>query len=233
VFISMKKNSSGRSPDTMNSTVPAPRYPTLRAASTAAAPIAARRAASSRGEGASSMIFWCRRWMLHSRSPRCSTVPCVSASTWISMCRGRSTNRSASSVSSPNAASASRRAPASASGSSSAERTSRMPFPPPPADGLISTGNPTPASAAVSSSSEIPGAPAPGTTGTLAAATAALARILSPMIAIAEAEGPMNATRALAHACANPAFSDRNPYPGCTASEPVCRTAAMIRSTRR
>ena len=27
-----------------------------------------------RGTGASSMIFWCRRWIEHSRSPRCTTV---------------------------------------------------------------------------------------------------------------------------------------------------------------
>ena len=42
------------------------------------------------GLGASSSSFWCRRWILHSRSPSAITRPCVSASTWISMWRGRS-----------------------------------------------------------------------------------------------------------------------------------------------
>src|SRR5271165_1950308 len=43
-------------------------------------------------DGASSTSFWCRRWMLHSRSPKVITFPCSSASTWNSMCRGRSMN---------------------------------------------------------------------------------------------------------------------------------------------
>jgi hypothetical protein len=42
--------------------------------------------------GASSISFWCRRWIEHSRSPRLITLPCSSASTWNSMCRGRSMN---------------------------------------------------------------------------------------------------------------------------------------------
>ena len=33
------------------------------------------------GEGASSSSFWLRRWMLQSRSNRCTTLPCLSAST--------------------------------------------------------------------------------------------------------------------------------------------------------
>ena len=44
-----------------------------------------RRAA---GEGASSMTFWLRRWIEHSRSNRWTTLPCLSPSTWISMWRG-------------------------------------------------------------------------------------------------------------------------------------------------
>ncbi len=37
------------------------------------------------------MSFWCRRWIEHSRSPRCTTLPLLSAITWISMWRGPST----------------------------------------------------------------------------------------------------------------------------------------------
>ena len=65
-------------------------------------PIPARISAVSSGDGASSTIFWWRRCRLHSRSPRCTTLPCSSASTWISMWRGLVTNRSTSRVSSPN-----------------------------------------------------------------------------------------------------------------------------------
>ena len=33
------------------------------------------------GEGASSRSFWLRRWMEQSRSPKCTQLPCWSAST--------------------------------------------------------------------------------------------------------------------------------------------------------
>ncbi|COY76399.1 Uncharacterised protein [Mycobacterium tuberculosis] len=56
------------------------------------------------------------------------------------MCLGRNTNRSRNSVSSPNEDMASRRALTSASGSRAGSCTNRIPLPPPPADGLISTG---------------------------------------------------------------------------------------------
>ena len=41
------------------------------------------------GDGHSSMIFWWRRWMLHSRSKRCTWLPWLSPKIWNSMCRGR------------------------------------------------------------------------------------------------------------------------------------------------
>ena len=119
--------------------------------------------------------------------------------------------RSASSVPSPNAASASRLAPSRAPGRSRAELTNRMPLPPPPADGLMSTGKPIPATAAARSASDRPGAPTPGTTGTPAAATVALAAILSPIASMAAGGGPMKTSPASAHARANTAFSDRKP----------------------
>ena len=43
--------------------------------------------ASSAGDGDSSISFWWRRWIEHSRSPRVSTPPSLSQSTWISTCR--------------------------------------------------------------------------------------------------------------------------------------------------
>ena len=137
-------------------------------------------------------------------------------------------NRSSSRVPSPNAAVASRRAPAIAPASSLSARTSRMPLPPPPADGLISSGKPTAGAAVTRSRSVMDGSPAPGTTGTPAAATVALARILSPIASIAAGGGPMKVRPASAQARANAAFSARNPYPGCTACAPVWRAAATI-----
>ncbi len=65
------------------------------------------------------MIFWCRRWMLHSRSNSATTSPWASANTWTSMWRGSVRYRSRNTVPSPKADCASRRAPASASASSS------------------------------------------------------------------------------------------------------------------
>ena len=43
---------------------------------------------ASAGEGDSSISFWCRRWIEHSRSPSVSTLPVESRqSTWISTWR--------------------------------------------------------------------------------------------------------------------------------------------------
>lgn len=195
----------------MNSTVPAPRYPHERAACTAASPIAARVASSRSTLGASSMIFWWRRWSEHSRSPRWTTLPWPSASTWISMCLGRSIHRSTSRVSSPKEARASRRAAAISSASAPSSRTRRMPLPPPPAEGLSSTGIPISRAASASSASVSPLPLDPGTTGTPAARTVSLARILSPIRAMASADGPMKTSPASSQARAKPAFSARKP----------------------
>ena len=64
----------------------------------------------------------------------------------------------------------------------------------------------------MSSSSDMPGArPRPGTTGTPAAATVALAAILSPIASIAAGGGPTNTSPAAAQARAKAAFSARKP----------------------
>ena len=75
VFISMKKNSSGRSAD--DDELDGARAGVAARCGrwrTAAAPMRARVAGSSSGDGASSTTFWWRRCRLHSRSPRCDHV---------------------------------------------------------------------------------------------------------------------------------------------------------------
>ena len=71
--------------------VPAFTYCTAAAASTAVRPIRRRSFSVTTRRRASSMSFWCRRWIEHSRSPRWTTLPLVSAMIWISMWRGAST----------------------------------------------------------------------------------------------------------------------------------------------
>ena len=71
--------------------MPAFTYCTARAASTAVRPMRWRSFSPTVGDGASSMIFWWRRWIEHSRSPRWTVLPLASAITWISMWRGAST----------------------------------------------------------------------------------------------------------------------------------------------
>ena len=114
-------------------------------------------------------------------------------------------------MSSPNAAAASRRAEASAAGRSVDPSTTRIPLPPPPAEGLTNTGYPTSVAAEINWASERPGFAMPGTTGTPDAETVVLAAILSPIVVIAPAGGPMNAMPAAASAAAKSAFSERKP----------------------
>jgi hypothetical protein len=57
-------------PSTMNSTVPALVVAHRLGQREACSPIALRVSGSRKGDGASSMTFWLRRWIEHSRSPR-------------------------------------------------------------------------------------------------------------------------------------------------------------------
>ena len=79
----------------------------------------------------------------HSRSPRWMTAPWVSARTWISMCRGALDE--ALDQQGVVAERAARLAPGRGElrGQRRGSRTTRMPLPPPPAEGLTSTGKPT------------------------------------------------------------------------------------------
>ena len=54
------------------------------------APMRSRSCGVTTGDGASSSTFWWRRCIEHSRSPRCTALPCASPNTWISMCRAAS-----------------------------------------------------------------------------------------------------------------------------------------------
>ncbi len=91
-----------------------------------------------------------------------------------------------------------------------------MPRPPPPAAAFTSTGR----SAAVTSrrgSSPI----------------SSLARVLEAIASIASGGGPIHTSPASSTWRAKSGFSERNPYPGCTASAPAARAASTIRSPRR
>ncbi len=86
------------------------------------------------------MTFWFRRWIEHSRSFRCSTVPCLSPSTWISMWWGEMTNFSMNTLSSPKLEAASDRAAGKPSSTPCRSNAMRMPLPPPPAEAFSITG---------------------------------------------------------------------------------------------
>ena len=73
----------------------------------------------------------------------------------------------------------------------------------------------------------------PGTIGTPASAISSRARVFEPIASIALAGGPMNVIPASSEACANLAFSARNPYPGWTASAPALPAVSNRRSMFR
>ena len=83
------------------------------------------------------------------------------------------------------------------------------------------------------SASAAMGAGEPGTVGTPAAAMFWRAVVFTPMASIDSGRGPMKTIPARSRARANSAFSERNPYPGCTASAPVAWAAATMRSMSR
>ena len=67
----------------------------------------------------------------------------------------------------------------------------------------------------------------PGTSGTPAARISAFARALSPVFSMTSAGGPMKTRSFSPQARTNAGFSDRNPNPGWTASQPVVSAAAI------
>jgi hypothetical protein len=106
-------------------------------------------------------------------------------------------------------------------------------MPPPPADALTMSGYPMPAAAAdgrLDVGQRLPGPPRDGIPADSARLRAA---ILSPICSIDDAGGPTHTSPASVTARANAAFSDRKPYPGCTACAPVDFAAARTASTLR
>ena len=77
------------------------------------------------------------------------------------------------------------------------------------------------------------GSRVPGTDSTSAAAAAFRDEILSPMISIASGGGPIHATPRSLMARAKSAFSEKKPYPGCTASAPLRSMASRMASVLR
>src|SRR3984885_11210035 len=136
---------------------------------------------STKGDGASSMIFWWRRWIEHSRSPTAHTVPWESAITWTSTWWPVGRQRSQNTVGSPNADWASRWAAATSLSSASNWSTTRIPRPPPPEDAFTSTGNWSAVTVSGSSSSS---------TGTPAAAIIFLDSLFEPIARTASAGWP-------------------------------------------
>ena len=142
----------------------------------------------------------------------CSS-PCASARTWTSMWRGRSTYFSRKTVVVAERRARLARAPARAATAARLDvRTTRIPLPPPPADGLEQHRDSRSARASAATSSASSAAAAmPGTTGTPACVISSRARTLSPIASIASGGGPMKTMPASRQARANAAFSDRKP----------------------
>ena len=108
-----------------------------------------------------------------------------------------------------------------------------IPFPPPPETALIRTGYPILSASSASNFSSWFYWWYPGTTGTFALVIIFFDSLLLPMLTIAEAGGPIKVTPFELHSSANPAFSDRNPNPGCKASHwdsrAICRILSELR----
>ena len=173
--------------------------------------MASRRDSVSTTLGASSITFWWRRWMEHSRSYRCTTLPCSSAKIWISICLGSSMYFSTNTAPFPKLLVASLTARSIWASNSSGLCTIRIPFPPPPALALIIIGNPISEANSFARSTSVTSPSEPGTRGTSKSATAAFALSLSPMIRMACGRGPTNIIPACSTASAKAAFSLRNP----------------------
>ena len=112
---------------------------------------------------------------------------------------------------------------ANASASVVASRTTRMPAPPVPASGLISTGK----------FGTEPGSTNVGSTGTRASATSVLVSLLLRSVASVWAGAPTQIRPASVTAAAKSGSSASTPVPGWMALAPVRWAAVMIRSPRR
>ena len=125
------------------------------------------------------------------------------------MWRGAVRYFSRKSVSSPNEAAASRPAASMASSSSDGSATTRIPLPPPPAEALTSTGNPS--DMAALPTAVRPASSTEGSVGTPAASMRRFDSSLEPIVSIASGEGPTQVIPEAITARAKLAFSARNP----------------------
>ena len=109
----------------------------------------------------------------------------------------------------------------------------RIPFPPPPAVALSIIGYPISFAIFTASSESLMMSSYPGTVFTPAFKAISLEVILSPIDSIAFESGPIKAMPCAFKYSQNFLFSDRNPYPGCTASAPLTLHASRIFSIIR
>ena len=158
----------------------------------AACPMASLNLSVIKGDGVSSVSFWCLLWMEQSRSERWQAFPYWSPITCISICRGSSMSFSMYIPPFPKAASASLTAPLKFFSRSSSFQIARIPLPPPPAVALIITGYPIFSATFLASfrSFRIPSDP--GMVGPPAFLMVALAEALSPILSIWSPVAPMN-----------------------------------------
>ena len=73
----------------------------------------------------------------------------------------------------------------------------------------------------------------PGTVGTSARRANCFPAVFDPIVSMASGGGPMNVIPASAQARGNAGFSARNPYPGCSASQPARRATSISLSMQR
>ncbi len=109
---------------------------------------------------------------------------------------------------------------AQASGISAADRATATAFPPPPEAALTTIGSPVSRAKAATGATSAAGPLIAGSRGAPARRATRRAESLSPSKPIAAGGGPIQVSPASSTAWANAALSDRNPYPGCSASAP-------------
>ena len=171
--------------------------------------------------------------MEHSRSPRWTIFPCLSARIWNSIWRGSDAYFSINIDGSLNALAASLEARLYMRSTSASFSATRIPRPPPPADAFRITGYPIILAIllAYPAFSNVPLLPL--NRGTLLFRARSLATVLFPMLWITSEEGPMKMMFSSSHLLAKMGFSARKPYPGWTASILFSFMEWMIRSMSR
>ncbi len=213
VFISMKKNSSGRSSGTRwNSTVPAPAYPTLRATAHAASPIACAGCGIQQRRRRlldDLLMAALQRALALAQVDRRAVA--VGQHLHLDMPGAREEPLEQQRVVAERGCcdAAARAATPVAPGRHRARRRS-CPCRRRRAGRLDdATGSPPTRQTAMRSASDMPGSPAPGITGTPCRATCALARSLSPIASIAATPRPTKTTPAASHTRARTQRSPR------------------------